>query len=91
MAVKKPTAAKAAAKPAAKKAAAKKENNSWIGEIEKIKVATEGLMVASQKFAQQLYEQAAADGGYAQTSQASAGQSDDDVVDADFTDVNDKK
>mgnify|MGYP000420320438 CR=1 FL=1 len=35
MAVKKPTAAKAAAKPAAKKAAAKKENNSWIGEIEK--------------------------------------------------------
>ncbi len=35
MAVKKPTAAKAAAKPAAKKLAAKKENNSWIGEVEK--------------------------------------------------------
>ena len=28
------------------------------GEIEKIKIATEGLMIASQKFAQQLYEQA---------------------------------
>ena len=30
-------------------------------DLEKIKIATEGLMIASQKFAQQLYEQAATD------------------------------
>ena len=51
------------------------------GEIEKIKIATEGLMIASQKFAQQLYEQAANDGGYTQAS-PSAGGAEDDVVDA---------
>ncbi|HQF92982.1 MAG TPA: molecular chaperone DnaK, partial [Microthrixaceae bacterium] len=53
------------------------------GEIEKIKIATEGLMIASQKFAQQLYEQAANDGGYTQDS-PSAGGAEDDVVDAEI-------
>ncbi len=53
------------------------------GEIEKIKIATEGLMIASQKFAQQLYEQAANDGGYTQAS-PSAGGAEDDVVDAEI-------
>ena len=53
------------------------------GEIEKIKIATEGLMIASQKFAQQLYEQAANDGGYAQAN-PTGGAGDDDVVDAEI-------
>jgi len=52
------------------------------GEIEKIKIATEGLMITSQKFAQQLYEQAAADGGYTQPSSTNGPTSDEDVVDA---------
>ncbi len=52
------------------------------GEIEKIKIATEGLMMTSQKFAQQLYEQASGDGGYAQTEGAGSSAADDDVVDA---------
>ena len=56
------------------------------GEIEKIKIATEGLMIASQKFAQQLYEQAANDGGYTQAS-PSAGGAEDDVVDAEIIEV----
>jgi len=52
-------------------------------DVEKIKVATEGLMVASQKFSQQVYEQAAQEGQYAQASQAEGeATSDDDVVDA---------
>jgi len=54
------------------------------GEIEKIKIATEGLMIASQKFAQQLYEQAASDGGYAQTNPTSGGAAEEDVVDAEI-------
>ena len=54
------------------------------GELEKIKIATEGLMIASQKFAQQLYEQASADGGYAQTSPTAGASADEDVVDAEI-------
>ena len=50
-------------------------------DLEKVKIATEGLMITSQKFAQQLYEQAAEDGGYTQPTTAS-GSSDEDVVDA---------
>jgi len=50
-------------------------------ENEKISVATEGLMIASQKFAQQLYDQAAQDGNFAQPTQSS-GADDAEVVDA---------
>ena len=54
------------------------------GEIERIKIATEGLMAASQKFSQQLYDQAAADGGYSQASPTNGPTADDDVVDAEI-------
>ena len=50
-------------------------------DMEKIKIGTEGLMIASQKFAQQLYDQAAQDGDFAQASAAS-GVTDAEVVDA---------
>ena len=48
---------------------------------DKISIATEGLMIASQKFAQQLYDQAAQDGNFAQPTQSS-GADDAEVVDA---------
>ncbi|HBX77276.1 MAG TPA: molecular chaperone DnaK, partial [Acidimicrobiaceae bacterium] len=51
-------------------------------DLEKIKIATEGLMISSQKFSTQLYEQAAQEGGYSQPTNASADGADDDVVDA---------
>jgi len=52
-------------------------------DIEKIKVATEGLMIASQKFSQQVYEQAAQEGQYTATSPTGGESSGaDDVVDA---------
>jgi len=53
-------------------------------DLEAVKIATEGLMIASQKYAQQLYEQASADGGYQQAGSSGSGGAadDDDVVDA---------
>ena len=51
-------------------------------DLEKIKIATEGLMISSQKFSTQLYEQAAQDGGFSQPTNAAADGADDDVVDA---------
>ncbi len=52
-------------------------------DIEKIKVATEGLMVASQKFSQQVYDQASQEGQYAQPNSGT----DADVVDAEVVDA----
>ncbi|MGH9119151.1 MAG: molecular chaperone DnaK [Acidimicrobiales bacterium] len=57
-------------------------------DVEAIKTGVEGLMTASQTFAQRLYEQAASEsaaagGGAADTSEAPA---DDDVVDAEIVD-----
>jgi molecular chaperone DnaK len=55
-------------------------------DIARIKAATEGLMVASQKFATQVYEQAAQDGQYAQATPSDADSSTDEVVDAEVID-----
>jgi molecular chaperone DnaK len=61
-------------------------------DIEAIKTATDALMAASQTFAQQLYEQAAADAGGAQAAgggpgeAAASGPDDDEVVDAEIVD-----
>ncbi|MEL7158109.1 MAG: Hsp70 family protein, partial [Actinomycetota bacterium] len=60
-------------------------------DIESIKAATDDLMSASQTFAQQLYEQAAAEGGDAPPAgdpadAAATGADDDEVVDAEIVD-----
>ena len=52
-------------------------------DIEKIKGATEGLMIASQKFSQQIYEASA---NSAETSGYDASEGADDVVDAEIVD-----
>ncbi|MGH9247667.1 MAG: molecular chaperone DnaK [Acidimicrobiales bacterium] len=65
-------------------------------EVEPIKAAVEGLMTASQTFAQRLYEQAAAESGTAgaTTGGASSGEgadsADEEVVDAEIVDEEDK-
>jgi molecular chaperone DnaK len=60
-------------------------------DVEAIKAATDALMAASQTFAQQLYEQAAAEGGAAAPGDgpadvAATGPDDDEVVDAEIVD-----
>ncbi len=55
-------------------------------DMDRIRITTEGLMMASQKFAQQLYEQAAQDGGYTQTTATEGAAAEDDVVDAEIVD-----
>jgi molecular chaperone DnaK len=51
-------------------------------DLESIKMATEGLMIASQQFAQQMYEAAAQESGYTQASSAGGPANDEEVVDA---------
>ncbi|HMS13709.1 MAG: molecular chaperone DnaK [Microthrixaceae bacterium] len=51
-------------------------------DLEKIKIGTEGLMIASQKFAQQMYDQAAQDGGFTAPNEAGGNAGGDDVVEA---------
>ena len=55
-------------------------------DLEAIRTATDGLMAASQRFAQRLYEEASAASGPAGTNGAAAGPSDDEVVDAEIVD-----
>jgi molecular chaperone DnaK len=52
-------------------------------DVEKIKAATEGLMVASQKFSQQIYEATA---NAAQTSEYNDNNEGDEIVDAEIVD-----
>ncbi len=62
-------------------------------DLDRMKTASEGLMAASQKLSQLLYEQAANDetaGSAAAGSAGGAGQSDDEVIDAEIVDEEDK-
>ncbi len=60
-------------------------------DVEAVKSAHEGLLAASQEFAQRLYQQASAQPGAGAEGAAEGGGSDDDVADAEIVDETDEQ